>query len=131
MQITISNTPIEPDERPKNVYRLTMRFMHGDADYYDTHSESFEIIPEIIEFLSFLKDIPLYEPSWDNIKDSWVANVTRFEDMKNSDDYDWEDMIYEFWPSDITYSEIPAALDYWQLSWFNQDGIEFLCTVKD
>lgn len=126
MQITISDTPIEPEDKPKNVYRLELRFMHGDGDYYDNQIEAFEDTAELTEFLNFLISIDTDERSWDNIKSSWVANVPN----PDNEDY-WDENVYNFWPSDMTCDFYPAQLDYWNLSWFNEDGIEFNCIVTE
>lgn len=106
---------------PKAGLYLYGKFMHGDADHYNTSEwvmdywEELQAILTWFEFLDSMNhnaEISFRQRGWN--EEAFYEKVG----IGFKDEYLWDGLL-DWWPRDITYSDIRAKLEKYWLKYFD------------
>jgi hypothetical protein len=122
----ILGNKIELDPRPSNIYRLSVKCMHGDADHYTTHNRDFHADEEgqkkletaLAGFIAFCRLDWNTACDWEPRKDESLTAEQK-ESYENIVSYDI-----------ITCDDRLASPDHIKVTYFSSDGDEYEVTLN-
>jgi hypothetical protein len=127
MKIEIGK-PIEKEKNPKNCYKFVIGFMYGDADGYDdSEVEVSKDHPYLERFINFLERCKTFDAdnSFKGLEDSWLfvpeQNWTNIPEQEK--ERDEADLSFD-WLYDVAREGFRASFDGYEVTFFNEQGIE-------
>jgi hypothetical protein len=119
--------PITNEKNPTNCYKFEIGFMFGDADGYD----EVELLvdkdnPYLERFINFLERCENFDANEDfeELEDSWLFVEDQFpEDAEKQLEIKKANIQME-WLSDVAREGYMAAFNYYNVTFFDEQGIE-------
>ncbi len=110
---------------PMSTYEVSVRYMHGDADKYETEIVFIKDKDVALEFVEAINEITKNRNK-KRERTTWAKKYPHFFDEECTiDDAKYEDT-YLTWPGDCTVNGMySAAIESCQIFYFDEDGIKF------
>ena len=124
--------PIE-NEISKNCYKFIISFMFGDADGYDeVELEVDKDNPYLERFINFLERCKTFDAdnSWDELEDAWLFVEQAYPDDSEQELEMEEADIMFGWLYDVAREGYMASFDGYEVTFFNEQGVEHNVRIK-
>lgn len=123
----------DPIKKPeiKNVFRIRVRFMSGDADHYEWNTYDFPL--KDLDF--FTKILTLYMNLRDGYwrEEGYIMKLMTTLGLCNGNNDDCWELMYDYINRDVTVKPFyyPAAVRDLQVTFFDESGVERSVSLKN